>query len=331
MQDRISWIDRARGIALICVVVGHLGPSVIGKYITSFHIPLFFFLSGLTFSHEDSFGVFLRKKAKRLLVPYFCLGIPLIFAAFVQRYADGVKDIREYGYVVVKFLVQERTYTLWFIACLFVLLLVFYFLTKICKDKLLLLGAVSFTMGIGGVALFHFVPTFRLPWNADVCLVAIPFFYLGYLMKKKKADKSKVFNSWLVFAAGAVAYIISVYLNQRLTGQKLDIAVNTYGNPAISFVSAASGILCAVIFTKKITFLKFDEYLGKNTMVYFAWHQTIAQPLLLALYDRLNLFQSGSLISDGIRFLVTSVLSFAVLIPFDLLLSKTKLKVIVGK
>ena len=46
-SDRVEWIDAAKGIGIILVVLGHIwliGPGQ--KIINSFHMPLFFFLSG---------------------------------------------------------------------------------------------------------------------------------------------------------------------------------------------------------------------------------------------------------------------------------------------
>ncbi|WP_270224197.1 acyltransferase family protein [Lactiplantibacillus pentosus] len=50
MAKRIEWIDIAKGIAILAVVVGHtLGPyngQLFGSLIFAFHMPIFFMLSG---------------------------------------------------------------------------------------------------------------------------------------------------------------------------------------------------------------------------------------------------------------------------------------------
>ena len=82
MRER--WIDETRGYALLLVVLGHMGISYFGQYFTTCHLPLFYFLSGFLFSSRDAFPVFVKKKAKRLLVPYFCFGIILIVSSVIQ-------------------------------------------------------------------------------------------------------------------------------------------------------------------------------------------------------------------------------------------------------
>lgn len=126
MNCRVKWLDSARGIAVFLVILGHMGIPYFGKYITSFHMPLFFFLSGVTFSVKDSFSEFVRKKAMRLLVPYFCLGIPCIISSYYSRAAEGTLTAQAFIQVLLKFIVQKRMYTLWFLTCLFLLEIIFF-------------------------------------------------------------------------------------------------------------------------------------------------------------------------------------------------------------
>ena len=49
-KKRIEYIDYARGIAMLLVILGHCFQSVeytLNHFILSFHMPLFFFLSGI--------------------------------------------------------------------------------------------------------------------------------------------------------------------------------------------------------------------------------------------------------------------------------------------
>ena len=67
-QERIAWIDLARGIGILLIILGHLpGLGKLGVWIFSFHVPLFFFLYGYLFKNDLAFLPFLKKKAKALL------------------------------------------------------------------------------------------------------------------------------------------------------------------------------------------------------------------------------------------------------------------------
>ena len=86
-SNRILWIDAAKGIGLLCVILGHLGVPYLSTLVYTFHMPLFFFLSGIVFSGSKySPAEFLKRKLKSLVLPYFTLG-GVIFAFFSLVYA----------------------------------------------------------------------------------------------------------------------------------------------------------------------------------------------------------------------------------------------------
>ena len=84
MQKRCEWLDVAKGMAIILVVLGHsaqyyLYPETfmqapMWRIIYFFHMPFFFFLSGYAsgFSNSNTLSAAsVKKKATRLLLPYF--------------------------------------------------------------------------------------------------------------------------------------------------------------------------------------------------------------------------------------------------------------------
>lgn len=102
---RIEWLDNAKGIGIILVVIGH---SLITKiksdyfiadwafrYIYSFHMSFFLFISGVIFSNakERYFTYntldYLKKKFRSLLVPYFSYSLIIFFLFFVIKLVEG--------------------------------------------------------------------------------------------------------------------------------------------------------------------------------------------------------------------------------------------------
>lgn len=69
VEKYIPWIDVAKGIGIILVVIGHcMFPLHI--LIDSFHMPLFFVIAGLTLNVKSSPFAFLKKKIKRIMLPF---------------------------------------------------------------------------------------------------------------------------------------------------------------------------------------------------------------------------------------------------------------------
>ncbi len=92
-QNRLQYIDIARGIAIICIVLGHLGISSISNAVFTFHVPIFYFISGYFIHGREPETVFIKKKARSLLVPYAvtCV-IMVILGALKSLYYSGAEE-----------------------------------------------------------------------------------------------------------------------------------------------------------------------------------------------------------------------------------------------
>lgn len=73
--NRIEYIDVAKGVAILLVVVGHVSslPAPIKSSLYSFHMPLFFLLSGFFFRQEDTFST-AKRMIPTIVVPYLVVG-----------------------------------------------------------------------------------------------------------------------------------------------------------------------------------------------------------------------------------------------------------------
>ncbi|MDY4684793.1 MAG: acyltransferase family protein, partial [Sodaliphilus sp.] len=72
---RIEYIDLAKGICILLVVLFHLKEmykvhSCLDVYLYSTLIPLYFFLSGYVFKTYGGWNEFILKKIKRLIIPF---------------------------------------------------------------------------------------------------------------------------------------------------------------------------------------------------------------------------------------------------------------------
>jgi fucose 4-O-acetylase-like acetyltransferase len=112
-SHHLTWVDTAKGFGIILVVLGHALRGLISgeilastplvlfidDWIYSFHMPLFFFLSGLFLfrSTSKSWVDFVSDKLRRLAYPYFVWSIiTLIFKSVlgsVTNHPEGLSDL----------------------------------------------------------------------------------------------------------------------------------------------------------------------------------------------------------------------------------------------
>jgi len=85
LAKRVQYIDIAKGIGIVLVVMGHNDFALISpfahKLIYSFHMPMFFFMSGMFFRPEVPFWSFLWNRFNRVLKPFFAILLLIYFAS----------------------------------------------------------------------------------------------------------------------------------------------------------------------------------------------------------------------------------------------------------
>ena len=136
-KERIKWIDFARGFAIFLVILGHTGiDRYIFTYIYSYHMALFFILSGLTFNikKHTTYRKFVVLKFKTLIIPYIIFKLINDVVYFIYSKLGYVSmDIDIVDRIVrIKNQIRTTRFTsvLWFLTCLFVMENLYYIITK---------------------------------------------------------------------------------------------------------------------------------------------------------------------------------------------------------
>lgn len=155
LPARTPYIDVARGIALILVVWGHIlsGSTFTFQWIFSFHMPIFFFLSGMCFHPEkfDTLGDFLKKKVKTRILPYFIIALlGFLICMCIPSYREPVlSDGLGLQMLSLVYYAQPRNLYIgqsWFLIGLFFAELFAFFWYRFTKDKKLTF--IFFGLGI---------------------------------------------------------------------------------------------------------------------------------------------------------------------------------------
>jgi fucose 4-O-acetylase-like acetyltransferase len=293
-QDRILWIDLAKVIGIWLVILGHMHTTdTLNVYIFSFHMPLFFFLSGyLEKDRKLKEGII--NGIKTLVIPYILwfllLYVHWFFAIYLvenelnsQSLPDLLKPLAGMlfgmGYDSDYSVVPDFQIPLWFLMGLFSCKMIQQVIVTISKGRYLyyILGS---TVVIGIIVLLFFTPLYIPNFFSFRCgIFAFPFFAMGYISRKKsliptihKKEKGRV---GLYVTLGIIGFILFYWL-VPLNGRP-DINYLLYGNNMILFyligmIGTISTIYLSFLYTRKFEII---TIIANGTIFMMAFHKLL--------------------------------------------------------
>lgn len=178
---RITCIDNAKAIGIFLVVMGHfVDVEIVKAYIYSFHMPLFFFLSGYLFSKKDTFNVFFKKKFNTLIVPYFIFAfIGAIFYVLRLRYGDNPGQVG----AIQKFVNIVLWKDYWFLGALFIVSIAYYILSDKIRSVFSFVVASVICVGIHVLLYFDYFDFINN--YIKLCFLAFIYYSAGQMVKEK--------------------------------------------------------------------------------------------------------------------------------------------------
>jgi len=209
-SKRLTYIDIAKGIGIVLVVLGHCIPDAtsptgisvpayrwLHDMIYSFHMPLFFFLAGFMVSRQKMLARAQKpldlvcKRISRLLVPYIFVGLCYApFKMLLSRFANKPYDISTLWQMVIG---VNPDGELWFLYALFVITVI----AALFAFRISLLGLVA------AAAL--------LIWNPWGIITNFLFFFLlGIYMRREHKD-FVLHLTVSQIAMAAIVFLIGLY------------------------------------------------------------------------------------------------------------------------
>lgn len=301
-DSRLLTIDVARGIGILLVVLGHNAvfresSHALYEAIYLFHMPLFFFVSGVTFRLASP-GETLRKRARALLVPYFMMGaVALLLTA---QSGDSGRMIEELRGVLYGTGHTIRFVPLWFLPCLFLVSVSASALVGAARAWLSLEDFERWRprllAGIAGVALIggswvlasgvFARPPFTdasgrpsgLPWSLDLLPFVLAIFVAGILFCRARVVRDCPMPLVAIVCAGGVlsalvASGVSLDLNyRRMTDAPAVIAAIVAG---ITLVFALATLVARVPALSRVF-----AYLGSASLVILLLHSPLQRRVL---------------------------------------------------
>jgi len=278
----IYFINVAKTLAISLVALAHLPvPSGVSAFINSFHMPLFFLISGYLLKTDDiSPKDFVRKKFRTLLVPYFAF----VLISFVFWYFAGRKFGEDAlsGYDIKKYLmgiflvIPSKEYLgfnlpMWFLPSLFCAEVLLYQIRRLKDKYAFLIVVICFAFGI----LLHEIHFFRLPWGLDVCLFSMFFIQTGkWLRNKNLIEKYLVGISLPVkILVSLVCLGICIYVSQlNHFAEPVYVYKCQFNNYLLFLVGAFSGSLFVLYLSDCLPHIGLMNFFGRNTLLIMSFH-----------------------------------------------------------
>ena len=318
----IYWLDALKAIGLFFVVLGHnngIGASLF-YYIYSFHIPLFFFISGYLIKPESlthDFSRIWRRHFQSLILPYFTFGaITYLLWLLAGRFygkdlalsIHPVKPLVGMLYGIGEDYWLRHNTALWFFPALFSLHLIFYWLRRLCND--LGLAYAVILLSLVSAMTRTFLP-FRLPWGIEWTCTGLMFYWAGYLLRTLKFDLRQIKPLWRCLT---LTVCLAIQIAGIQAKGRIDLNSIQLGNVVAFYIAAFSGILFWILISQVLPTYKVISTIARESLIIFPLHTLCFSTITFLGGIALQLppdFRQGSSLAAASY----TILTFAVLIP----------------
>lgn len=234
------------------MIVGHKGllDGNVTQLIFSFHMPLFFLISGM-FWKETTLLKSIKSITRTLLIPFSIIALTWCFYYLALYLKNGLPINKIIPYIVGSFIspgkvlgpLQPLCIYLWF---LYAMTWIKIFASLCNSKRLMILLSIICIM----IVIFIIEPLdLILPFALDSALLAFPFFTIGHIasfyLKKNYSTKIEI----TVFI---VTLIITIFLS--LYNGTVDINNNLFGESIILFIICGISGSLMILSVSKISF-----------------------------------------------------------------------------
>ncbi len=324
-SSRFSWIDYARGIAIILVCYRHVfeGSKEAGVHVGdysfleyaniflySFRMPLFFIISGIFVTgslQKKGLKLYVENRARSILYPYFVWGfIQLSLQIIFTRYTNGHPTVSSY---LNLFYQPREVAQFWYLYALFNVSLLYSFIK--CFLKLTALHNIFMGMllfYLSSLIYQHNVATGPL---FDIFHYYI-FFSIGdfvssYLLdakNQKYLESGKTLLVLLIPFIGGQVY----FLLQNLQHSTSKYMFVEFYQPAVFLAIALMGclfVICLTFFLQKKNVLQWLTTLGRHSLYVYVSHVIVFSFVRIVLTKFLGVQNVFVILASGILFGLT--------------------------
>lgn len=293
MKQRIAWIDNAKAIGMLAVFYGHTIEEMAQqnytgfeynqfKFIYSFHMQLFFFLSGFLSNHQPvSTDRYVQKKFYTRIIPATFLNLLIIPLFMIQNiHLSKPVNLWEYALQILKGLLTgypTLNWGTWFLYCLFTVELLHYFASrwKAAPDWLkfiiFYMAGWLITWQLLTIVKLTYIP--KNCWYIHEAFIAYSLFLMGMIINKSGVCL-RLFPFIVSLLMCLIFLVITIATFNLNTGPfyfskpGVIMSVSQHGHPLFFLLTSITGIGFIIFLSMLIPQNFILSFIGENTLVY---------------------------------------------------------------
>ena len=334
MKQRYVFLDYTRLVAAYLVVLGHLLPisgNPVKSFIYTFHISLFFLISGMLHSYNGHIQI--KKYVKAILVPalffFFFVGALLCVFAYCSFFQMDYSDY--YGIIKPNNYISAISFAFWYDLknlilgnmvingpCWFLFALFFMkCIADIClKNNRALVACILFSFLLVAIS-----KEIINPFSIGRALFGLPFYLIGYYYKNSFIEISRYKNSILLSFMCFLCVLICLYFNHQPSYTALEYGVLPFPlNTLVFYIGGISGTIMVMLLCSKWQSGKYVEYVVNSLITILGVQALFFKPFIAMFGRDLNI---------GIHLLIAVIITLLCCIVHSLLLNISP--ILIGK
>lgn len=295
-QTRLDYLDMVKGVGIFFVALGHIEyiSTPLRVWISSFHMPLFFIVSGLLIAIKNEpntdFQISVNKKFKGIIVPYLWFSLSYFIIDIANVFIIKNIDARTFWVDAISSVTFYGMSVLWFLPALFLASIGFLFLKKHFSDKivpvlLIIIAMVCYLIQLkcmnplydtysSSLLITSIINFVRVFLRASIGMSFLGYaYYIYQIIIKYLPDfnavpdiKHRIYQ----LSLGIVMLAINIYLST--VNEAVDMHYIILNNVLLYYIGAFLGCFGIILICKNIPSIKLITYYGKNSLIVMACH-----------------------------------------------------------
>lgn len=272
-KNRVNYFDIAKGIGMVCVILGHLSLSAVNMVVFTFHMPLFFIISGYFLKKQDM-KLLVRKKFRQLLIPYFLTCLAIVGLSAAKDFLWGRTDELAQNALLwcyAGFYGSGNSYShpfyvkaigaIWFLFAMFWSIIIY---SSIMDHK-----GCSVLVLVLSLAGYFSAKYIYLPWSIQSAMLALVFIHVGHYCRVKPLPLTP-HPIWTVSAL--FLWLFCMYVDKG----RFYIVGNYSQNLVIDIIGGIAGTFLVLILSQAIEQIPLVssglQWFGRHSLVILCLH-----------------------------------------------------------